>query len=165
MIEKCLQIAMDQREGRHDQIRIRDPVESPLPVRALQDQHCQRRRKLCRFPLPVLHHTGRSHYQGRQPSVQSRLFLCQQMSQRLQRLPQSHVIGEDTVEPVAGQELHPVVAIELILPQVRFQLGRNRHSFDFFEVLKSDPEIAQLRRSLRLKNFFLRLQHRRIDLA
>ena len=119
-------VARQQRVGGQHQVGAVDLVEQLEPLLALQQQHAQARGEARGLVLPVGHQAGRGDHQGRAGQAAGFLF-DQDVGQRLHRLAQAHVVGQDAGEVVFAQELHPRQAVGLVVAQGRLQAGRRRH--------------------------------------
>ena len=73
------------------------------------------------------------------------LLLGENVGERLLRFPQAHVIREDSVQPVAGEELHPVKSRELIVAQGRLKATRRRHRIDPGKILQLRGQLREVR--------------------
>jgi hypothetical protein len=74
---------------------------------------------------PVAHHARGGHHEER-PRQLTGLPSVADHREGLDRLAQAHVVGEDAAEPVLPQEGQPLVAVELVGPEVRVEAGRHR---------------------------------------
>src|SRR5680860_535417 len=79
---------------------------------------------------PHGHDTGRRDDEERACPVLSRM---RDQGQGLQRLAQTHVIGEDPAEPGLPQEREPAETVELVGPQLGLDPGR----FDLRQTLQA----------------------------
>ena len=94
-----LDVAREHGVGGDHHMRRSDPGPARVPVQPMQDLHPQMRGELGQFRSPVADQAGRDHDQGRavEPAF---LVLDGDMGDRLRRLAQSHVVGEEAPEPV-----------------------------------------------------------------
>jgi hypothetical protein len=99
---------------------------------------------------PVRHHAGRGNDEERVHARVGLLGVAHQR-QRLQRLTQAHVVGEDTAQPVAPQEAQPVEPGALVGPQLRGQGDR--------QLRTGQPSSGQQAGDLLLPGLRLALDH------
>jgi len=72
------------------------------------------------FGGPVGHHAGRRDDEERRPArAAGRVTGVRDQGNRLQRLAESHVVGEDAAQPVVVEEAQPVEAGLLVAAQGR----------------------------------------------
>ena len=68
------------------------------------------------------------------------------MGEGLQGFAEAHVVGEDAVQAVAGEKLHPVETCELIVAQRGVHAGGWIDGFDAGEILEFRGELGEVRR-------------------
>ena len=76
------------------------------------------------------------------------LLLGEDVSERLKGFSKAHVIGENPVQAMAGEELHPVESGELIVAQRGPQAAGGRHGIDAGKVLELACEFLEVRRGV-----------------
>ena len=81
------------------------------------DGAVERRREPGTLPRPVADHTARGHHEARTVEPTRTLF-DQQVRQRLDRLAEPHVVGQDPAEAVAAQKPEPVQAPGLVVAEI-----------------------------------------------
>ncbi len=129
-------VARQQRIGGQDDVGAVDLVEQVHALLALQEQHLEARREARGFVEPVGHQAGRGDHQCRAGKTAG-LFLGEDVGQRLHRLAETHIVGQDAAQVVLAQELHPGQAVELVVAQGGLQAGRRLD-------LLHGPELAEL---------------------
>ena len=96
------------------------------------------------FPVPD--DGGGSENEGRELVGAAAGDLGLQVGEGLQGLAKAHIIGEDPVESVASEELHPVEAIKLVVAEIRLNrfgwLGPGKGR-DVFEIFAEGGEILE----------------------
>ena len=117
-------VALQQRVGRDHHIERGHLGSGVVALLAVHHQAAQAGREALGLAPPVAHQADGRDDQGG-PGQPAGFFLQQHMGQRLQRLAQAHVVGQDAVQAVAAQELQPVQALLLVRPQAGLQaVGR-----------------------------------------
>ncbi len=87
-------------------------------------------------------HDGGAHQEHRQVEP-SRLLLHQDVGERLHRLAQPHVVGQDAVQVEGAQELQPGQAVHLVGAQGGAEILRRLDAVDALEVGQAMAELAQ----------------------
>ncbi|MNL21589.1 hypothetical protein D3C87_1428870 [compost metagenome] len=116
LLRQHVEVAPQQRVARDHHVRRGDLLEQVAAPRAVQDQALEVGREARELLLPVEDDRG-GRDQQRRPLVPGCL-LAQQEGDRLDRLAQAHVVGEDAVEAVVGQEAQVIEAPALVLAQL-----------------------------------------------
>ena len=75
------------------------------------------------------------------------------MGEGLQGFAEAHVIGEDAVQAVAGEKLHPVKTGELIVAQGGMHARVGRNGLDAGKVVELGGELCEVRRGFETKAF------------
>ena len=117
-------VTHQNRIGRNHQIRLPQSFPRIRPPRPVMHRHRQRRTELPRLTPPVRNQTRRTHNQRRPSLRRPGLLIRQQQRQRLQGLPQSHVVRQHAAKAVLRQKPQPPPARYLIRPQLRLQPRR-----------------------------------------
>src|SRR6202012_4165745 len=105
-------IAAERPVGSDDDIVFLECLLVARPVPAVVDMIGQRGSEFAYFVLPVEHQRGGTNYERVQSSVL--VFEMVQEGQRLDRLTQTHVIGQDAAPVDFLQIVEPVKAMRLI---------------------------------------------------
>ena len=116
-------VAVEQRVGCENEVGVRDRAVVFPPLGAVEHQHAQVGGELERLRPPVRHHRGGRDHQ-RRPAVRvAGCFFGENVGEGLQGFAEAHVIGQDAVQAVAREELHPAETGELIVAQRRLHAG------------------------------------------
>ena len=111
---RLLQIALEQCVGGDHEIGLRNPREVLLARRAGDDEPLQPRREFRRLRLPVPHERGGAHDERGTPGGGGIGPLERKPGERLKRLAESHLVGQQTGKPALLQEAHPVHTLLLV---------------------------------------------------
>ena len=122
LLQPALAITLQQRIRRDHQIMAGHVGGGLVPVLAMQHQGTEFGREAAGLAPPVAHHADWGDHEHR-PVQPAGLLFHQDVGQGLQRLAQSHVVGQDAIEPVCAQKLQPLQALLLVRPQVGQQAG------------------------------------------
>ena len=82
------------------------------------------------FGAPVRDDAGRRDDENRLALRAAAVFFGEDVGDGLQGFTEAHVVGEDAVEFVAGEELHPVEAGGLVLAELGLDAGGLRNLLD-----------------------------------
>ena len=107
-----LEIAGEQRIGGEDDVGLFDLAEQGGALQSLEDEHLELGREFRGFIGPVGDDRGGSDDERWQAG-----FFCAlggEVGEGLDGFAEAHVVGEDAVEAVGGEELEPAVAFRLI---------------------------------------------------
>lgn len=124
---ELLLIESRHRVGAHDDI---DPGggirerSAACSARGVDERHAQLGREPCSLGLPGAEHRGGREHEER-PSL-SRVARVLHEGEQLQRLAESHVVGQDPAEPVLPEERQPVESGLLVGTQLGAE--RRRHA-------------------------------------
>jgi hypothetical protein len=129
MLDQFVDVARQERIGGQHHVVAADLGKRRVPAQPVQHQRLQLRRKACALGLPVVHDRGGCQHQ-RGPLQPPRVFFQQQVGNRLHRLAQTHVVGQDAGQLVLAQELQPRQPGQLIRPQLGAQARRRCHRRD-----------------------------------
>ena len=121
-----LHVAPHERVGGDDEIVAGNRLEPFAPLRPVPDEHAQIGGEARRLARPVAHEARGRHHQRRLLEPAGALFR-QEMRERLQRLAQPHVVGQDPVQAMPAPELQPGQARALVGPHLRLQARRFLH--------------------------------------
>ena len=122
-----INIAAQDRVRGDEQIKVLSLCPFVGAIRTGQIEGAQVGRESLRFAQPILDQARRAHDQG-SPILRSRTKKCAKR-QRLQRLAESHVVGQQSREILLGETREPFDALSLIRSKLRPQCGIER-AFD-----------------------------------
>ena len=100
-------------------------VVGPKPIRAVVDEHAQRRGEAFQLALPVAEHRRRAHHQRRTPDR-----VGQHGRDELRGLAQTHVVGQAGAQTEPSQERQPADPPLLVGPEPAHKRVRGRHRGD-----------------------------------
>ena len=103
--------------------------------------HRQAGRELLRFPLPVVDHRGRADQQV--GLFVALLMVPQNGGQRLDRLAQSHVVGQAGAETPPAEKIEPRVAQLLVGAEFAVEFLRRVQQLDFALLLEGLQQIVE----------------------
>ncbi len=116
-----LEVDPEQGVRRHHQLGALDPFREragSAPLRLTHADHPEVRGEARSLEAPVVDDTRRCHDEER-ANVRIALNGATDQGQRLERLAEAHVVGEDPAEAVVLEEREPAVAGTLVGPQLR----------------------------------------------
>ena len=143
-LQEYLSVEQQQRIADDDDVGRVDRSERFLAPGALKDQQSEFGREAADFLLPIAENAHRRHDQ--RGLVQAILLLLDgKMSQRLHRLSQAHVVGQDAAQTMAAQKLQPSQAVLLVGPQRRLKMCGRGQRFDAGKILDRVNEVEQRR--------------------
>lgn len=133
-----------------------DEVEAFFALRSLQQENLELWGKLFGFDRPVAGDRGWRDDKCWAFLGPATTDLRLDMAKCLEGFAQAHVVGEDAVEGMAGEKLHPMKAIGLVVPQFggdRFWDGGFGQGGDAFEFAPQFGESTEGVRSVDIEAF------------
>jgi len=135
-------VALNEGEGGDDEVGVGDVGEEFTALGAVEDDAFERRGEFFGFGEPVWDDGGGSDDEGR--LVVSVVFLTEDVGEGLEGFSEAHVIGEDAVEFVLGEEVHPFGAGFLVVAEFGFEaLGRGEFFGGGFFFTESFAEVFE----------------------
>ena len=142
---------MKQGEGGQHEVRVRDRTQVLQTVRAIENEHTQPRRELDRLSPPVRDYGCWRDHQTGHATRSTRFFFRKNVRERLQGFSQPHVVGQNPVQPMAREKLHPAKSRKLVVTQGRAQSLGGWHGLDAGKIPQFRREFGKVGRCVDAK--------------
>lgn len=144
LVLEAIEVAYEESVGGDDEMRFGDADELLVSVGAVEVEGFEFGGEFFGFGLPVAGHRSGGDDEGGGFLGAAPGDFGLQVREGLDRFAEPHIVGENAVEGMAGEKLHPVKAFKLVVPQGSLKgLGRLGLR-EFAEVVEAAAESGEV---------------------